>query len=314
MKDFIARIGGRFWASVTALSVIITVAGGLGLPFVIDTSNQWIVFILCSVSFIIGAFNGWKQRGFSNKHDIEYAEALERERMEIARRNDAEIARITAEKELEIDRRRREERAKAEQEAEEKEKRSAQDLIARMEESMERLTPSQKELVGDALRNGGACTTEKKNTDSALLKSIGVFDELGVTDATRTHWKLSDSAMTVLSRNQPFESSCELASIRAEEASIKESFEHASYLQKLLMMFCYRNDTAEVSRDLFNRIYGKAYFRYINVGDDSIAIYLTDEIREMIDRNPCVLEFCASEGDVDQWIKDEVNRQDRYYW
>ena len=313
MKDFIARIGGRFWASVTALSVIITVAGGLGLPFVIDTSNPWIVFILCSASFIIGAFNGWKQRGFSNKHDIEYAEALERERMEIARRNDAEIARITTEKDLEIDRRNRKERAEAERKAEEGKKKAFQDRIEKMTASIQKLTPSQLELIGSALRNGGACAAPKKSTDAALLESLGIFESLRITDAVNSHWKLSVSAMEVISKHPDLEGIIESASIQTKDAEARESFEHADYLEKLIMMFCYRNEAAEVSNFLFNRIYRTAFFRYSNVGDDSMALYLTDEIREMIDRNPDVLGFCVPEGDVDKWLLNEINRRDRRY-
>ena len=120
--------------------------------------------------------------------------------------------------------------------------------------------------------------------------------------------------MEVVSRYPDLESTIESASIQAKDAKAKESFEHADYLQKLLMMFCHRNGAAEATAILFNRAYSSEYFRYSNIGGDSVELSLTDEIREMIDRNPDVLKFCNPEGDVDQWIKDEVNRQDRRYW
>lgn len=313
MKEFLKRIGGTFWATVGALSIVVTVVGGFGLPFVVDTSNPWIVFILCATAFVIGAFNGWKQRGFSNEHDVEYADALERERMEIAKENEAEIARIVAEKDLEIDKRNRSDRAEAERRDEKRKRKAAHDRLNRMKESIERLTPPQMELIACAMLNGGACTAPKKSTDAALLGSLGVFEDLRITDAVKSHWKLSDSAMEVISEHPNLEDAIKSASIKMKDAKARESFEHADYLEKLIMMFCYRNEVAEVTSSLFNRV-RNVFFRYIYVGDDSVQLYLADDMREMIDRNRDVLKFCEPEGDVDQWIKDEIGKESPWRW
>lgn len=317
MKNFIKGFGGSLWASILGLSALLTIVLGFGLPSVVDTSSPWIVFLICVVVFTIAFFNGWKQRGLRNERDIERTDELERSRIELEKTKEVEIARINSEKELEIDRRNREDakREKNERtfhEIEQSIAKSQRKSMARrarlssLKKSMENLVPKQIELLGAAIENGGSYTTECSNTYAAFFESIGIFEQLNTSDLMDSHWRLTEDALTVLENNPTLKDSIIASSIKARDASKKWDFEHADYLQQLMMMSCYRNGTETIDRSFYARIFDSNLFESKRRLDGSYVLRLVDSIKDMIDRNPDVLGFCSPEGDVDEWLDDEI--------
>lgn len=78
MKAFVESLGGSLWAGVLVLSVLITVAMGVGLPLVLDFSNPWAVLLVAGAAFSIGFANGWRQRGIRVEREEEKAAAAAR--------------------------------------------------------------------------------------------------------------------------------------------------------------------------------------------------------------------------------------------
>ena len=306
MRDFIESLGGASWAAFSALSVIATVVLAFGLPKLVDTSNPWVVFIACSLVFIVGFFNGWKQRGFRNERDIEYAEGLERERMEIAKGNEAEIARINADKELELDRRNREER---ERERADAERRIAEERERRVEEmraSLRSLSAGQKALIGRILRSGGVCKLPSKDTDAAMLQSLGVLEDLHVTDATASHWKISATAADALEGDDRLKGEMQAAESANREIELHERFLHADYRDKLLVALLYRTDGISVSRRIFDCCFNRSFMNYSVLDEDMRGVWLTDDMKALLNDRPDTLDFYEPQGDETEWLKDKV--------
>ncbi|HJF65276.1 MAG TPA: hypothetical protein K8U77_04060 [Slackia equolifaciens] len=306
MKEFVESLGGAFWATFTALSVIVTVALGFGLPKLVDTSNPWVVFIACSLVFIVGFFNGWKQRGFKSGRDMELADRLERERLELAKSNEAEIARINAEKELEIDRRNREEREQAKicaiKGREEERRRQREEVRTRLES----LSSGQMALIGKFVRHGNVCKLAKKDTDAALLQSLGILQDLSVTDPVCTHWKLSEAAIAELNADDSLMGKMRAAESKERETGLLEAFERAEYRVKLLAALLYKTGGMSVTTGIFGACFDASFMDYSVIEDNMRDVWLKEDMKAMLDNNQNALAFYDPSGDEIEWLKSKV--------
>lgn len=302
-KDFIASLGGSVWACVLGLSALVTILLGFGIPSFIDTYNPWVVLFACTSVFILGFFNGWKQRGFKNTRDIEYADFLERGRIELSKMHDVEIARINAEKDLELDRRNREDFEHSRVEAEKREAERQRARHERIRSAISSLTLCQKSIIGRIINSGNACKLPKRNTEAAFLEDIGIIEKLDVVDASNNHWKLSEIAASVLENDRILYEEMIGGEAQEREAKLLHDFLHADYRQKLLAALLYKTGKSPIPSLVFSKSFNSLFMDYSVLEKDMRSVWLTEDMMEMLNNNQHALDFYDSERDDEiQWL------------
>ena len=245
---------------------------------------------------VLGLVVGYFARGKSARAEIESA----------IRENDAAVARINAEKELEIDRRNREEREQAKicaiKRSEEERRRQREEVRTRLES----LSSGQMALIGKFVRHGNVCELAKKNTDAALLQSLGILQDLNVTDAVCTHWKLSEAAIAELNADDCLMGKMQAAESKERETGLLEAFERADYRAKLLAALLYKTGGMSVTTGIFGACFDASFMDYSVIEDNMRDVWLKEDMKAMLDNNQSALVFYDPSGDEIEWLKSKV--------
>ncbi len=289
MKDFIKSLGGAGWVFFLGLSALVTVIGSFGLPYVVDTSNPWILLLCGAVVFALAFGNGWKQRGFKNQKDIELSDRLERERIEDAKNQDLRIEEIkqvheTERLQMQLDHsdKERDRQQKAEKEAEQLE-----DQRCRI--TIESLPLTQSAMLYRALCNDRIIEVSPNDGDALALQDSGIFKKLGKSGMFSTKWKVSDDWYC---RMKSWTDIIDALEERAAKHTIQKRTDRVKGIRDLdfedqfILYEVFTSEYVDISEYAYD-VDGECapFVDSILIGDNTVRISLKDEYRNLIAEN-----------------------------